>query len=200
MFSVMLVIVACNSSTAPACSVAPSARLCDASARFVDPADTWLDASSIERNVTIIWFFISRIARSSFSNSPWYTSGQSVLISKLPLAISARCLPQSAITSFNVSFISFAVLIISATSSWVSTTGNGSVRLPFANVVNLSLNSPSGTAIPFAMELPILIACIMANTIIATITIRKIILMAESFASREFPSFTFASSKPAVRL
>jgi len=48
--------------------------------------------------------------------------------------------------------------------------------------------------------LPILIACANADTILATITIRKIILMAESLAARESPSFTFASSKSAVRL
>ena len=89
---------------------------------------------------------------------------------------------------------------MSATSSCVSTIGNGSVRLPFANVVKRSLNAPRGTAIPFAMELPILIACANADTILATITIRKIILMAESLAARESPSFTFASSKSAVRL
>ena len=67
--------VACNSSTAPACSVAPSASAWDASAKLLDPADTWLDASPIERMVVVIWSLKPLMEANNLANSPVYFSG-----------------------------------------------------------------------------------------------------------------------------
>ena len=55
--SMVLVIsemVVCSSITAFVCSVAPSASVCDASARSPEPDDTWLDTSPMDVRVSTI--------------------------------------------------------------------------------------------------------------------------------------------------
>ena len=191
--AVISAMVAWSSSTAPACSVAPSARDCAASAILPDPMDTCSAVSSTWWRESLILRFMLRIPIRRSLNFPVYLSSWSVAIAKLPSAISFKSLPLSEMITFRLSAISLAISIISATSSFASYSGNSLSRSPSANVFRRSDIWRNGFAIPSEIWFPNLLPIKMERIITAIITITTIISITARIASSWSPFWILIS-------
>ena len=145
-FSEIVVIVAWSSSTAPACSVAPSASSCADCARFSEPAVTDFEASSTLCRVSFTLSFIILTESLSSTNLPTYFSPFSVSTLKLPFAISDIISLKSVIMRLSVAAIDLASSVINDISSSWLLVGNSLSRSPLANVLNLSTNALTGSS------------------------------------------------------
>ena len=188
--SVIVDIVAWSCSTAPACSVAPSARSCADCARFSEPAVTCSADSSTCLNVESIFLFILRIDSNNSTNLPTYLSSISVEIAKLPSAIKDISLLRSLIIRLRLAAISFATSFINATSSSLFCSGNGESRSPCENFFNLSARSATGFSIWSAILAPILLEVMMLPPIIASTNIPRTIFITNNTSWRSSPFFT----------